>query len=126
MRTIEFRVWDGSKMSYNPIFGGEKHTLDDIFNNENSTLIWMQFTGLTDKNKNKIFEDDVLEFETQYPDGKENTGQFDIKYDGINKRIIVGSILYIYNTLEDYETWAYTDTKIIGNIHDNKELLNEI
>ena len=73
-----------------------------------------QFTGLTDKNGMKIFEGDILTIE--------NEGVYAaIKYNESNAAF--------YGEDEDHEdylgeAWG-TDVVIIGNIHDNPELLQK-
>lgn len=71
-----------------------------------------QFTGLTDKNGMKIFEGDILTIE--------NEGVYAaIKYNESNAAFYVED-----EDHEDYlgEAWE-TDVVIIGNIHDNPEIL---
>ena len=85
-----------------------------------------EFTGLTDKNGKKIFEGDIVNrgggfYVVRY--GKhlidccgccyeyhQSVG-FYLERDGYNKKSIIS----------DYDTW--NDLYIIGNIHDNPELL---
>ena len=74
-----------------------------------------QYTGLTDKNGTKIFEGDILTIE--------NEGVYAaIKYNESNAAFYVED-----EDHEDYlgEAWE-TDVIIIGNIHDNPELLQKI
>lgn len=74
-----------------------------------------QFTGLTDKNGKRIFEGDILTIE--------NEGIYAaIKYNESNAAFYVED-----EDHEDYlgEAWE-TDVVIIGNIHDNPELLPKI
>ena len=71
-----------------------------------------QYTGLTDKNGVRIFEGDILTIE--------NEGVYAaIKYNESNAAFYVED-----EDHEDYlgEAWE-TDAVIIGNIHDNPELL---
>lgn len=73
-----------------------------------------QYTGLTDKNGKKIFEGDIVKYK-YYLEGKpfEFQGYIDFKNGSF---VIVGDFMTHYRWL-DYEV------EVIGNIHDNPELL---
>lgn len=71
-----------------------------------------QYTGLTDKNGKKIFEGDIILFDEEYGH---------IEYDDLDAQFILS-----------FDTWVTTfgivnsrDVEVIGNIHDNPELLAE-
>ena len=78
-----------------------------------------QFTGLTDKNGEKIFEGDIVQFGAKS------------RYDGIYKVVFEtrGGSGYFGIVINKVETWGFDLTvaskcmEIIGNIHDNPELL---
>lgn len=93
-----------------------------------------QFTGLTDKNGKRIFEGDILEFEDLGETGYEYKEGFDFT----NRAVVAwrhsawefGEVMYhnscvleeMYSSREDFiEIFNYSE--IIGNIHDNPELL---
>ena len=89
-----------------------------------------QFTGLTDKNGVKIFEDDILEDIKgsvlvvkfgQFKAGKDN---WDIEYNPIGFYILFSDGgTYCINLHGDGYAIKAEDCSTIGNIHDNPELL---
>lgn len=77
-----------------------------------------QFTGLTDKNGKKVFEGDIVEF----------LDRDKFKWKGV----VVYQEEYALYLVKANSVWAFgffdMDIKrveVIGNIHDNKELLGE-
>jgi len=75
-----------------------------------------QFTGLTDKNGQKIFEDDFLLIEND--DGVEYRTQ--VWYVGGALAVDVKGHEYDYTAIGWFD---YYSMEVIGNIHDNPELL---
>jgi uncharacterized phage protein (TIGR01671 family) len=91
-----------------------------------------QYTGLTDKNGNKIWENDVVEFEDTGEEGYE----YKEGYDFINRaRVEFAEARWsltdfldtnsavvdeMYNQVEFMDLWQYCE--VIGNIFDNPEL----
>lgn len=66
-----------------------------------------QYTGLTDKNGKKIFEGDII---------KDIEGR-------INKVEYYRGRFYPFISFPEYTCWDSDECEVIGNIHDNPELL---
>ena len=72
-----------------------------------------QFTGLTDKNGKKIFEGDIVQGKDRLEKHLEVFGYIDHKNGSF---VITGDFMTHYR-------WLDYDVEVIGNIHDNHELL---
>ena len=138
MREIKFRAWDKENKKWFDFCSDESdlelvfqdgswvitHTFDEDGSHpiyyEDDDFILLQYTGLKDKNRKKIYEGDILT-ETDFckypvPD------VIIVKYKGsgfwawdIKMKAFNG----------DVDGWVNYDTEIIGNIYENPELLKE-
>ena len=127
MREILFRgkrvsdgEWVYGNYGFNDTFTDENHY---IFQNEawdffvdHETV--GQFTGLTDKNGNRIFEGDIVLFD------------YIGKNRGVNGKAVVdfnngkfGVFWGWHNEFVSLDGFANSTSEVIGNIHDNPELL---
>ena len=135
MREIKFRSWDklAKKMSnsYNlqrqPTFNSEhngKFCISTISPSgwlgfdgfsENERQIAMQYTGLKDKNEVEIYEGDIIKYDFN---------ELNYRIEFLNAEFIARrfyeNIENLYPTEFDYGK----ECEVIGNIYENKELLN--
>ena len=150
MRELKFRAWDKEKKKYllpeeqgfvilptKPSFGVTIPFQSEYYPNETldiDCVDWAdadllmgryeleQYTGLKDENGKEIYEGDIVAFSIPHFD-KSTFG-----YDG--ETDLVGKIIFDYDRfgIEDkdgvyYELYFAEQGEVIGNIHENEELL---
>lgn len=131
-REIKFRAWDGSKMHHEGVvmYLGEawieklSFESDKILLESTNPCVHMQFTGLLDKNGKEIYEGDILEFETPggtrrpYVEYQSDLAAFVLDYWKKGKQESRGD--FLHEVVEGIEN----EVEIIGNVHENPELLS--
>ena len=115
-REIKFRVWrapdEFSKKSWMETWNSLlNYSMSDIFQLDNPDDVLEQFTGLKDINDQDAYEGDIVSLDPDEPPYQIifAEGKFEIVGNGIN-----------YDLGEEF-----MDCEVIGNIHNNPELLEE-
>lgn len=133
MRNINFRVWDNEQQEY--LHTDILHIKNDgtLFISKKGENPWSallsgecdserfvieQYTGLKGKNGTKIYEGDIV---------KHSNGIGKVYY---NNDTACFNVSGFYNQSQDYPTLAFSEygnatMEVIGNIHENRELLEE-
>ena len=125
MNNLKFRVWDKTNkemlnVDVLNLFLEEIVVLENdgsAFSMKFKDVEFMQSTGLFDKDGKEIFEGDILKTRTRgyVIVRKENGNAMTTYKSGINKR----TSLVLSSFLEKYQV------EIVGNIYENKDLLEE-
>ena len=129
MREIEFRVWD--YINDRMLYWGDIFHLPaiEIFPGtpDQRAFDVMQYTGLKDRNDNKVFEGDIiLATKDFYGNTEEKIPMVVVFKDGcfmleVRKDTATKKKGYYYiNILKNY-----IDTEVIGNIYENPKLLKD-
>jgi uncharacterized phage protein (TIGR01671 family) len=131
MREIKFRAWDEEKQKYIPnvimnMHGDTFHYDFDKKDYFGCDVIIEQYTGLKDENGVEIYEGDIL-LSQAYTDkphsqkAKSKRFHVVVKWDNKNAKFYsCRNNIDIYR----YGQWGdFFDVRIVGNIHENKELL---
>lgn len=115
-RTIKFRVWDKDKgmsrsFNFNEIGEDNGRQYIDGYGRIYEDMIYMQFTGLLDKNGKEIYEGDIVQY-----GGMKAQVHWD-KY--------MWNVVDYYNSSFDSPGDAFSEGvfEIIGNIYENPNLL---
>lgn len=88
----------------------------NVFNDEIDPDTLCQYTGLKDKNGNKIWENDICVLHTNSID--EEDGYFKVEYDKDNARfVLLGAALQF-----DFEFLREGECEVSGNIFEHPEL----
>ena len=108
MKENKFRAWDGVNMSRNTVL---MTMVQNDFSLIDDDVIWMQYTGLKDKNGKEIYEGDI------YTQGDKNIKYVVIFSDAqfVGRQVGNKSLAGLSYFMDKIE--------IIGNIHESPELL---
>lgn len=149
LKDFDFRIWDGKKYINNVKGGVYIHKINDYIkclkrnqdcydyefeldDLDNSNLEIELFTGFYDKNGKKIFEGDILEYTRwceQYMEDAEHSETiykvvcFDTN-GGLYSKLLNGEFGWFFEHFMNDKNNTIEEMSIIGNIHENKELLN--
>ena len=130
MREIKFRLWNTAKKMWCPDDQDIIYNEDDVSFNlygDRPEAIIMQYTGLKDRNGKEIYEGDILRFTEVDEDsawGAEKTYITQVKWidELADWRVIFpsGRRTELHCILQ---IPCFYDQEIIGNVHENPELL---
>lgn len=129
MRELKFRVWSEEDKEYRTdcdvfrLLHGKTGCPATIYNDEGDKFIIEQYTGLKDKNGKEIYEGDIIQEEIDF-NSKMIDGVFTYAVEW-DMDTLCYSLRGSSNSIHD-ELWEVNaSVEIIGNIHENPELLKE-
>ncbi|EAI8457691.1 hypothetical protein GR246_08700 [Campylobacter coli] len=149
LKDFDFRIWDGKKYINNVKGGVYIHKINDYIkclkrnqdcydyefeldDLDNSNLEIELFTGFYDKNGKKIFEGDILEYTRWCEQYMEDAEHSETIYEvvcfdtngGLYSKLLNGEFGWFFEHFMNDKNNTIEEMSIIGNIYENKELLN--
>ena len=127
MREIKFRAWDKKNNEMTTYFtissqGHVRLAVPLGMNNKDIELdvILMQYTGLKDKNGKEMYLDDLVNLKTK-------NNPYRVVHDDFGVPCFVSPKNYIHciDFVQYFSEMGKSDFEIIGNIHQNPELLEK-
>lgn len=116
MKELRFRAWDGKRMIEDVIPTSET-SIVELFEYEHQVTeveSVEQYTGLKDKNGKEIYENDIVEYDWHIiGDKPAYRTKEQVVFDDMGARLDTDRIRF------------YTNVEVIGNIHENANLLGE-
>ena len=119
MKELKFRAWDGKKM-IDDVVPASETSIIELFEyewQETEVEAVEQYTGLKDKNGKEIYENDIVEYTTCYY-GKEKR----------HRKIVEWKEWYSDDFGEPHNIGYFNLSEcmeVIGNVHENANLLEE-
>ncbi|EKR6218023.1 hypothetical protein P8R65_001286 [Campylobacter coli] len=138
LKDFDFRIWDkyhkgcgnkDCKCQTKYVYGEEAKTRLSEFKEDCEIEL---FTGLYDKNGNKIYEGDILEYTRWCEQYMEDAEHSETIYEvvcfdtngGLYSKLLNGEFGWFFEHFMNDKNNTIEEMSIIGNIHENKELLN--
>ncbi|CAM3401017.1 YopX family protein [Pseudostreptobacillus hongkongensis] len=130
MRKIKFRAWDLDEKKTKTVNSidftndlitvYDKESLEHVLSFGDVDL--MQFTGITDVYDNGIYDGDIVEISSELSD---ETYNMIVEFDEDRASFVLIPLNKDTTRTEYLSYYKKTDYQIIGNIYENKELLEQ-